>query len=197
MPMLTQAEALAHYQARRTGPLRDAHDVELKPGQYVYPTGLRREEKAQKWPIWEVKQGAGDKLKLVAYGGALWLPVTRERSLNLAVFVPSSRVQLRDYPEEWAWWRASGWHMYAEDSATGGAMLHTHHQRGTLWGANATPEQAATPAAVRQFLTESLYYHLHPRRSRKLFDLTGRVCTDELLAAFIRGQRRKVGGTRP
>jgi uncharacterized protein RhaS with RHS repeats len=109
--------------------------------------------------------------------------------------MPSLFIDLLDYPEEWVWWRASGWHMHIEDGTDGRVHMHTSFSKGNggrIWGAEATLQELATADLTRRFLTEALYYHLHPRKSRKLYDATGKVCTDAELAAFIRGQRRKM-----
>ncbi len=202
MPFLSEAERLARYNARRTGPLRDVFDIPLAVGQWVRPAGRWREDKVDAWPIWQVKQSkpgrlsVAGKLKVVAYGGTKWLPITRERSLNLIVFTPSLFLDLLDYPEEWAWWRASGWQMWAEDGTDGCVHLYTTQDRnngGKSWGAAATLKELATAELTHRFLTEALFLHLHPTKSRRLYESTGEVCTEQDLAAFIRAQRRKVG----
>lgn len=104
---------------------------------------------------------------------------------------PSTRVTARKYPEEFAWWRVSGWQLVVEDAADGGLHLFSRKQN-TSWGAQATAEQVAIPDRIRYFLAQSLYQHLHPIKSRRAYDLTGEVCTTAELAAFIRQQRRKV-----
>jgi hypothetical protein len=108
---------------------------------------------------------------------------------------PSKHVTSRRYPEEWAWWRASGWDVLAQDKPDCGLHLFTSKNLGVstrLWGTQATAEQVATPALVRHFLTISLYLHLHPRKASKHFDATGEVSTATELAAFIRARQRKV-----
>lgn len=108
----------------------------------------------------------------------------------------SRRVTSRRYPEEWAWWRASGWQMLVEDKEDGGLRLHTLLGKGgktSLWGGSADAEEVATPELVRHFLTETLYLHLHSIKARRSYESTGHICTDTELAAFIRQQRRKVG----
>lgn len=196
MPALSNTEkAIARYEARRTGPLRDILDTPLEVGHFVHPATNWRKDKLVTWPIWQVQQTKTGKLKLVAHGSTRWLPLTRDRSLSVVVFVPSVFLDLRDYPEEWAWWRASGWHMHAEDGTDGRVHLHSSFDRGNggrIWGAAASLAELATADMIRRFLTESLYYHLHPRKSRKLFDATGKVCTEADLQAFIRAQRRKM-----
>jgi hypothetical protein len=108
----------------------------------------------------------------------------------------SRRVTRARYPEEWAWWAASGWEMIVEDTPGGGLLLSSHKQKTTggsvLWGGRAEPEEVATVAGVRRFLTESLYYHLHPRKAAVAVGAYGMVCTEKELAAFIRQQRRKM-----
>lgn len=61
-----------------------------------------------------------------------------------------------------------------------------------LWGGQAEPHEVAKADGVWRFLTESLYYHLHPRKAMLAVGTFGMVATEEELAAFIRQQRRKV-----
>lgn len=201
MPVLSREEALARYEARCTGPLRDILDRPLEAGQFVHPTSGGREDKISDWPIWQVQQSTTVKLKLVAYGGTKSLPLTRERSFNIVVFTPSLFLDLRDYPEEWGWWRASGWLMWAEDGTDGRVHLHTSFDKGNggrIWGAAATLKEIATADLARRFLSSALYYHLHPRKSRKAYESTGQVCTEAELTAFSRVQRRKaLAGIKP
>lgn len=108
---------------------------------------------------------------------------------------PSRRVTRRQYPEEWAWWLASGWAFLVEDKEDGRLRLHTQRETGartSLWGGSISAEQASNPEEVRLFLAEMLYLHLHPRRARKALGAFGEVCTDAEFSAFIRAQRRKV-----
>jgi hypothetical protein len=109
--------------------------------------------------------------------------------------IASRRVTRRHYAEELAWWAASGWALEVEDLADGRLLLHTIKDKArggsVSWGATALPEEVASPALTRRFLTEALYLHLHPIKGRRQYELTGRVCTDEELAGFICGQRRK------
>ncbi len=44
---------------------------------------------------------------------------------------PSLCVTALRYPEEWAWWRASGWRMMVEDATNGGLLLHSHKAKET------------------------------------------------------------------
>jgi hypothetical protein len=108
----------------------------------------------------------------------------------------SKRVTARKYPEEFAWWRASGWEMQAYEAANGDLHLFTATRRRSgstrLWGTRASAEEVATPELIRHFLTVSLYLHLHPRKGSKSYEATGEVGTDAELAAFVRQQRRKV-----
>lgn len=113
-----------------------------------------------------------------------------------AVAVPSRRITRRRYAEPLAWWAASGWAVEFEDTVGGGLLLHSikYKARGGMicWGATALPEEVATPDLTRRFLTEALYLHLHPIKARRRYEQTGRVCSDEELAAFVRGLRRRV-----
>ena len=104
------------------------------------------------------------------------------------------RITNRHYAEELSWWHASPWELDIDEQPDGGLMLHTAKRGGRmrLWGATATAEEVKTPARVRLFLTEVLYYHLHPRKAKLMLGAIGMVCTDRELAAFIRQQRRKV-----
>ena len=118
------------------------------------------------------------------------MPRTSPPFLN----IPKSKtITRRRYPEEWAWWAASGWQMMIEDGEQGVTYLHSYKkQHGTVvWGATATAEETASPDAVRRFLTETLYFHLHPRKSRRLYQENGPVCTEKELLAFVHRQRRK------
>jgi hypothetical protein len=109
---------------------------------------------------------------------------------------PSQRVTAKKYPEEFAWWRASGWEMLAHETEDGDLHLFTSTRRKSgstrLWGTRASAEEVATPELVRLFLTVSLYLHLHPRKGGKSYADTGEVGTEQELAAFVRAQRRKV-----
>ncbi|OGX80837.1 hypothetical protein BEN47_06155 [Hymenobacter lapidarius] len=106
----------------------------------------------------------------------------------------SRRVTRRKYPEEWAWWAASGWQMMVEEGEAGALRLNSYKAlRGaTVWGGSATAEQASTKQGISRFLVETLYYHLHPRKARKAFEATGAVCSESELVAFIRQRRRNV-----
>jgi hypothetical protein len=108
----------------------------------------------------------------------------------------SKRATARKFPEEWAWWRASGWEMLAHDAEDGRLVLFTSQQKpnGSIrsWGAQASAEEVATSEQVRHFLTISLYLHLHPRKASQHYVATGTVGTEAELAAFVRQQRRKV-----
>ena len=84
--------------------------------------------------------------------------------------------------------------MIVEDGEGGGLHLFSYKDNRpgiTLWGANATADEANTREVVRRFLARALYSHLHPIKSRRSFELTGAVCSEKELAAFIRQQQRK------
>ncbi|MGI4737104.1 MAG: hypothetical protein ACRYG7_18190 [Janthinobacterium lividum] len=110
---------------------------------------------------------------------------------------PSHSITQRRYPEEWAWWAASDWQMVVTDTADGGVTLFSRHSKSTLWGAEATAAETATPELVRRFLAEALYLHLHPIKGERNYAETGAVCTEAKLAAFIRQQRRKASKFNP
>lgn len=65
-----------------------------------------------------------------------------------------------------------------------------------LWGSRGTVEKMATADEIRRLLTKTLYYHLHPRKTKTAIDASGQVCTDKELAAFIWGKQRKVAQLR-
>lgn len=119
----------------------------------------------------------------------------------LSSLPPSKRVTAKKYPEEFAWWRASGWEMQAHETESGDLHLFTSTRRRSgatrLWGTRASAEEVATPELVRHFLTVSLYLHLHPRKGGKSYADTGEVGTEQELAAFVRGQRRKLAKHTP
>jgi hypothetical protein len=108
----------------------------------------------------------------------------------------SKRATARKFPEEWAWWRASGWEVLAHDAEDGRLLLFTSKKKRTgsirSWGAQASAEEVATPEQLRHFLTAALYLHLHPRKALKQEEAAGTVATEAELAAFVRQQRRKV-----
>jgi len=105
-----------------------------------------------------------------------------------------ARVTNRHYAEELSWWYASPWALDIDELPGGGLMLYTATRAGRmrLWGATASAEEVKAPAQLRLFLTEVLYYHLHPRKAARAVGAIGMVCTHKELAAFIRQQRRKM-----
>lgn len=73
------------------------------------------------------------------------------------------------------------------------AGLHLFSRKGrTSWGASATQEAGSTASGVQHFLAQALYLHCHPIKSCRAEEATGQGRTDKDLAAFIRGQQRKV-----
>ena len=113
----------------------------------------------------------------------------------------SRRITRARYPEEWAWWAASGWQMIVEDTPGGGLLLSSYKQKSTgasvLRGGRAELQGVATAAGGRRFLAEALYLHLHPRKATLAVGAFGMVCAEKELVAFIRQQRRKVHGAPP
>lgn len=156
--------------------------------------------------LWRVERGKTGQLMLVAEGAKKRVPLTEGRARELSVYPASKRIKLADYPEEWAWWRASGWGLSVSDYdypadhrrdwvASTGIQIEAdrRNSRRGFGLRDGNPEEEAIskdPAQVQRLLRLLLYLCVHPRKAEALEAQA--YLPDEVEAAFVQEQRRKV-----
>jgi len=157
--------------------------------------------------LWHVERGKTGKLMLVADAEKKRVPLTEGRARELCVYQASERVKLSDYPEEWAWWRASGWGLSVEEhhfaanfveglpaaSCTCLEANRRNSRRHIMFGHQRPADVAMLndPEQVRRLLIALLFACLHPRKVEVLTSDDG-CLPDEVEAAFVQEQRRKM-----
>lgn len=138
--------------------------------------------------IWRVAGFSTRCLRLEGHGLPVEVEVPHEAGKYLAVFHPSHRLRLSDYPEEWGWWQAVGWNILLSDNDEGEVCLQGRRGNGWLF-LDVPAEAVAAPQAARRWLQHALFAQVHPIKAQKLAGPDGYFPQHEV-DAMLRRLRR-------